>query len=162
MDYEKKVCKYESGRCRINFLKTRISTDILPDFLKFRAPETDVFSDQVVRSFHLILLKLKISTAVDTHHKCDQKQAASRKVLLKNFDNHLLPSVIFVLRNRVCKHVVSSEQRLHGELANLSEDQDKPLRSSNEKTAVVLDNIICLIRQGFYRFWFSASNKGQD
>ena len=35
------------------------------------------------------------------HYKCDQKRAASRKLLLKNLDNHLLTSVIFVWRNRV-------------------------------------------------------------
>ena len=99
------------------------------------------FSDQAVHSFQLKLLRSEISTAVDTHNKCDQKQAASRKVL-KNLDNHLLPSVIFVLSNRVRNHVVSSEQRLQGELAKLSERQDKPLRSSDEKTVVVLDNIL--------------------
>ena len=77
-----------------------------------------------------------------THKKCDQKRAACRKVLRMNLDNHLLPSVIFVLRNRFRNRMVSSEQRLQGKLAKLSERQDKPLRSSNEKTAVVLDNII--------------------
>ena len=87
------------------------------------------------------MLRSEISTAADTHHKFDQKQAASRKALLRNLDNQFLPSVIFVLSNRVRNHVVNSEQRLQGKLAKLSERQDKPLRSSNEKTVVVLDKI---------------------
>ena len=41
----------------------------------------------------------------------DQKRAASPKFLLKSLDNHLLLSVIFVLRNRVRNHVVNSEGR---------------------------------------------------
>ena len=91
--------------------------------MKFRVPKTDR------------------NTAADTHHKCEQKRAASRKVLLKILDNHILPSVIFVLHNRVCNPVVSSEQRLQAKLAKLSERPDKPLRSSNEKTVVALDKI---------------------
>ena len=142
MDYENNVCKYENSRCRINSLKNCLSTDIIPDFLKFCVPKTDVFSNQAVHLFQLKLLRSEISTAADTHCKCDQKRAASRKVLLKNLDNHLLPSVIFVLRNRVLNHVVNSERRLQGKLAKFSERQDKPLRASNEKTVAVLDNII--------------------
>ena len=46
------------------------------------------------------------------------------------------------MRNQVRNHVVSSEQRLQGNLTKFSERQDKPVRSSNEKTVVVLDNII--------------------
>ena len=38
--------------------------------------------------------------------------------------------------------MVNSEQRLQGKIAKFSEKQDKPLRSSNEKTVVVLDNTI--------------------
>ena len=88
------------------------------------------------------MVRSEISTAADTHHKCDQKRAASRKVLLKNLDNHLFSSVIFVLRNRVRNHVVISEQRLQGKLGKISERQDKPLRAIKEKTVAVLDNII--------------------
>ena len=55
---------------------------------------------------------------------------------------HLLPSVIFVLRNRVRNHAVNSEQRLQGNLSKLSEMQDKPQRAYNEMTVAVLDNII--------------------
>ena len=95
-----------------------------------------------MHSFQLNLLRSEVSTAADTHHKCDQKQAASRKVLLKNLDNHLLPSVIFVLRKPVRNHVFSSERRLQGKLAKLSERQDKPLRASNEKTVAVLDDMV--------------------
>ena len=51
-------------------------------------------------------------------------------------------SVIFVLRNRVCNHVFSSEQRLQGKLPKLWERQDQPLRSSNQMTVVVLNDII--------------------
>ena len=87
------------------------------------------------------MLRSETSAAADTHNKYDQKRAASQKVLLKNLDNYLLPSVIFGLRNRVGNHVVSSEQRLQRKLAKLSERQDKPLRSSNENTVVVLDII---------------------
>ena len=83
-----------------------------------------------MHSVQLKLLSSKISTAADTHHKGEKKRAVSRKVLLKNLDNHLLTSVIFVLRNRVRNDVVSSEQPLQGKLAKLSESQDKPLRSS--------------------------------
>ena len=101
LDYENNVCKYESSRCRINFLKNCLTTNIIPNFLKFCVPKTDVFSDQMVHSFQLKLLRSEISTAADTHRKCDQKQAAGRKILLNKLDNHLLPSVIFVLRNAV-------------------------------------------------------------
>ena len=107
------------------------------------------FLDPVVHSFQIKLLRLEISTAADTHRKCDQKRAASRKILLKNLDNHLLPSVIFVLRNQVRNHVVKSERRLQGKLAKISERQDKPIRASNEKTVAVLDNIIL---PGFFRY----------
>ena len=100
--------------------------------MRFRVPKTDVFSDQAVHTFQLKLLRLEISTAADTQRKCDQKRAASRKVLLKNLDKHLLHSVIFVLRNRV----------LQGKLAKLFARQDERLRASNEKTVAVLDNII--------------------
>ena len=110
--------------------------------MKFRVPKTDVFSDRAVHSSQLKLLRSEISTSADTHHKCEQKRAASQKVLRRNLDNHLLPSVIFVLRNRVRNHVVNSEQRLQGKLAKVSERQDKPLKASNEKTVAVLDNII--------------------
>ena len=88
------------------------------------------------------MLRSETSTAADMHHKCDQKRAASRKVLLKILDNNLLSSLNLVLPNRVRNHVVSSEQILPGKLAKLSERRDKPLRSSNEKTVVVLDNTI--------------------
>ena len=118
------------------------STDITTDFLIFRVPKTDVCGDQALHSFQLKLLSSEISTAIDTYNNCDQNRAASEKVILKNLDNHLLPSIIFVLRNRVRNHVVSSKQRLQGKLAKLLEVQDKPQRSSNEKTVVVLDNII--------------------
>ena len=114
---------------------------MIPDFFRFCVSKTDDLLHQAVYSLPLKLLRSEISTAADTHQKYDQKQAASRKVLLKNLDNHLLPSVIFVLRNRLRNHIVSSEQRLWEKLAKLSERQDKPLRSSNEKTVVVLDNI---------------------
>ena len=81
------------------------------------------FSDQATHSFQLILLRSEISTAADTHRKCDQKRAASRKVLLKNLDKHLLPSVILFFGNRVRNRVVNSERRLQGKLAKLSERQ---------------------------------------
>ena len=56
---------------------------------------------------------MKKSTHAEKLEKIlDQKRAASTKVLLKNLDNQLLPSVIFVLRNRVRNHVVHSERRL--------------------------------------------------
>ena len=72
-----------------------------------------------MHSFQLKLLRSEISTAVATHHKCDKERAASQNVL-KILDNHLL----------------------QGKLTKLSERQDKPKRSSNEKTVVILDNII--------------------
>ena len=105
LDYENNVRKYESSRRRINLIKTCLSTDIIPDFFKFRVQKTEIF------------------TAADTHHKFDQKQALSRKVLLMILDNHLLPSIIFVLRNRVRNYVVSSEQRLQEKLAKLSKSR---------------------------------------
>ena len=45
------------------------------------------------------------------------------------------------MRNRVCSHVVSAEEILQGKPAKLSERQDKPQRSSDEKTVMVLDDI---------------------
>ena len=110
--------------------------------MKFRVPKTDVFSDPAVHSFKLKSLRSEISTAAAMHHKCGQKRAASQKVLLKNSVNHLLPSVIFVLRNRVRNHAVNPQRRLQGKLAKLSERQNKPFRASNEKIVTVLDNII--------------------
>ena len=111
-------------------------------FVEISCSKNRCFFESRGASFQLKLLRSEIFTAADTHHKCDQKRAVSRKVFLKNLDNHLFPSVNFVLRNRVRNHVVSSEQRLKAKLAKFSERQDKPLRSSNEKTVVVLDDII--------------------
>ena len=84
LDYENIVCKNDSSGCRIHFLITCLSTDRIPDFLKFCVPKTGVFPDQAVHIFQLKLLISEIFSAADTHNKCDQKQAASRKVLLKN------------------------------------------------------------------------------
>ena len=80
-----------------------------------------------MHSFQLKFLRSEISTAADAQHKCNRKRAASREVLVVNLrllvEGQLLvrlfPSVIFVLRNRVRNNVVSSEQRLQGELARL-------------------------------------------
>ena len=79
------------------------------------------FFYQAVHSFQLQLLWSEISRAVDFNDICDQKQAASRKVLPQNLDNHLLPSVFFVLRNPVRNPAFSSEQRVQRKLAKLSE-----------------------------------------
>ena len=64
------------------------------------------------------------------------------KFYLRTLEYHLLPSVIFVLRNRVRNQVVNSEQRLTEKLAKILEKQEKTLRSSEEKTVVVLSKII--------------------
>ena len=80
-----------------------------------------VVSDQAVHSFQLKLLSSEISPKNDTHDLCHQKRAASRKNLFRNLDNHLMPSIIFVLGNRVRNHVVSSERRLLGKLVKFSE-----------------------------------------
>ena len=98
--------------------------------------------DQAVQNFQLKLLRLEIFTAAKTHHICYQKPAASRKVFLKSLDNHILPSVILSLRNRVRNHIVSSEHTLQEKFNKLMERQYKPPRSSNEKTVVVLEQIL--------------------
>ena len=67
-------------------------------------------------------------------------------------------SFVFVLRNRVPNHVISSEQKLQGKLWEM---QDKPLRSSNEKNVVVLDNIILPETPRDLLAWSKASNEGQ-
>ena len=64
------------------------------------------------------------------------------KFYLRILEYHLLPTVIFVLRNRVRNQVVNSEQRLTEKLAKILEKQEKTLRSSEEKTVVVLSKII--------------------
>ena len=95
-----------------------------------------------MHSLQLNLLRSEVSTADDTHNKCYQNRAASRKAVLGNLDSHLLSSVIFALRNRICNYVVSFEQILQEKLVKLSERQDKPLRSPNENSVVFLENII--------------------
>ena len=55
LDYLKQFNKFNTSFMRIKFLRKCLNNDITPDFLRFRVPDNDVFSDQAVHSFQLRL-----------------------------------------------------------------------------------------------------------
>ena len=54
-----------------------VNNDLLPDFLKFRVPNTEVFSEQAVKTFQLRLLKdeLTKNNILQLHKKVDESRS---------------------------------------------------------------------------------------
>ena len=57
LDYKQSLIKREINKCRIDFLKKCIQTDIIPAFFKFRVPNNSCFETTVVQNFQRRLLK---------------------------------------------------------------------------------------------------------
>ena len=61
LDYLKHFNTFNNSFLRINFLKKCLGNGLIPDFLRFRVPDNGGFSDQVVHTFQLRLLRSEIS-----------------------------------------------------------------------------------------------------
>ena len=92
-------------------------------------PDNGVFSDQVVHSFQLRLLRSEISQANADRVKASGNLAKAREVVRGGIDEKWWPSVIFYLNLQARCSVINLTSRHKKKLEKLSERQDRPLKS---------------------------------
>ena len=102
----------QRGRCRN-----------VPDFLKF--PKT-FFSDPVVNSFQLRLLRKEISRAEQGRRLFEEKHGEDRGILREEVKKELLPSIVYSIRKEMRNHSKLISKKLNDKLWKLSESQDRP------------------------------------
>ena len=122
-------------------MKNCNNNDIIPDFLRFRIPKNEVFSDQVVHSFQLKLLGKEISRTEQGRRLFEEKLGEDRGILRKEVKKELLPSIVFSIRKDMRDHFELFSKRLNDKLAKLSERQDRPLRNESHSIVVTLDGV---------------------
>ena len=71
---------------RIEFLKQCLNNDIISDFLRFRAPKIEIFTEQAVHSFQLKLLEQEINRRRKAV-KCSRKNLRQIGVILGKVRN---------------------------------------------------------------------------
>ena len=81
LDYEWSLIKRERNKCRIDFFKKCIQTDIIPAFLKFRVPDNGCFQPAVVRNFQRRILKRELNKANATLYEHERKVNDTREIL---------------------------------------------------------------------------------
>ena len=128
VDYLKTLTKVTSCNYRIEFLEQCLNNDIIPDFLRFRAPKNEFFSEQAVLSFQLRLLKQKINSAEKGRKVFKEKLEIDRSNLRENVKPEWMPSVVSCIKREMRNHSAMFQNRLNGKLDKLSERQDRPLR----------------------------------
>ena len=92
LDYEWSLIKRERSKCRIDFLKKCIQTDIIPAFLKFRVPHNGCFEPAVVHNFQQRLLKGELNKANVTLYEHERKVNDTREKLRQILCHTLIAS----------------------------------------------------------------------
>ena len=139
LDYLKTLKKVTSCNHRIEFLKHCLNNDIIPDFLRFRSPENEIFSEQSVHSFQLKLLKQEIKRAEKGRKVFKERLETDRSNFRENVRPELMPSVVGSIRREMTNHSAMVKNRLNGKLDKLSERKDKPLRNGSHSDVVIMD-----------------------
>ena len=143
LDYLKTINKVTSCNYRIEFLKQGIN-HIIADFLSFRTPKKEIFSEQVVQSFQLKLLKQEINRAEKGQKVFKEKLEkleTDRSKLRENVRPELMPSVVSRIRREMRNHSAMVQNRLNEKLDELSLRQDRPLRNGSHSNVVIMDSI---------------------
>ena len=104
LNYLKTLNKVTSCNHRIEFLKQCQNNDVIPDFLRFRAPKNDIFSEQAVHSFQLKLLKEEINRAEKGRKVFKEKLETDRSNFRENVRPELMPSVVGSIRHEMRNH----------------------------------------------------------
>ena len=139
LDYLKSLNKVTSCNYRIEFLKQCLNNDIIPDFLRFRAPKNEIFSEQAVHSFQLKLLKQEINRAEKGRKVFREKLVTDRSSFREKVRPELMPSVVSCIKREMRGHSAMVQNRLNGKLDKLSERQDRPLRNDSHSNVVIMD-----------------------
>ena len=117
LDYLKILNKVTSCNYRIEFLKQCLNNDIIPDFLRFRAPKNEIFSEQALHSFQLKLLKQEINHAEKGRKVFKEKKLETdRSNFRENVKPELVPSVVSCIKLEMWNHSAMVQNRLNGKL----------------------------------------------
>ena len=137
--YLKTLNKVTSYNSRMEFLKHCLNNDIIPEFLRFRAPKNKKFSEQAVRSFQLKLLIQEINRAEKGRKMFKEKLETDRSNFRENVRPELMPSIVGSIRREMRNHSAMIQRRVNGKLDKLSGRQDRPLRNGSHSIVVKMD-----------------------
>ena len=107
--------------------------------MRFRAPKNENFSEQVVHSFQLKLLKQEVNLAEKARKVFKEKLVTDRSNFRENVKPELMPSVVSCIKREMRNHSAMVQNRLIGKLDKLSERQDRPLRNGSHSNVVIMD-----------------------
>ena len=139
LDYLKTLNKVTSCTHQIEFLKQCLKNDIIPDFLRFRAPINEIFSEQVVHSFQIKLLKQGINRTKKGRKMFKEKFETERSNFREKLRPELIPFVVGSIRREMRNHSAMVEKGLNEKLDKLSERQDRPLRNCSHSNVLIMD-----------------------
>ena len=99
MNYTKYLNQFNNSQYRLIFLRNFLITDMITNFVRFRVPESGVFSDEAVHSFQLKLLRTEIGRAKEDSGRAAEDLGKVRDIVRRKIDKRLWLSVInYVLR----------------------------------------------------------------
>ena len=133
LDYLKFFKKVQVSVHRLKFLRKCLKNDLIPDFLKFRVPENEVFSDQAVHNFQLKLLRTETSRANEDRKRYEEMLRKARSLVQKEIDKQWWASIFGFVRRQVESSLNTTSENHRKKLEKLSERQDKPLGGRNER-----------------------------
>ena len=137
LDYLKTLNKVTNCNYRIEFLKQCLNNDIIPDFLRFRAPKNEIFFEQAVHSFQLKLLKQEINRAEKGRKVFKEKLQTNRNNFREIVKPELMPCVVSCIKREMRNHSAMVQNRLNGNFDKLSERQYRPQRNGSHSNVVI-------------------------
>ena len=107
--------------------------------MRFRAPKSEIFSEQAVHSFQLKLLKQEINRSERGRKLFKEKLETDMSSFRENVKPEQMPSVVSCIKREMKNHSARVQNRLNGKLDKLSERQDRPLRNGSHSNVVIMD-----------------------
>ena len=138
--YQRSYHKLMSSIARCQFLKQCLDNRLIPKFLRFKVPNNGVFNDAAVDSFQLKLLRSELIKARKAKSQNELDLHNSRILLVDSFPDAMLVSLSVFTRKDGREHYQKLKRNHDKKLQELSQLQEKPLRSS-EKTVICEEGI---------------------
>ena len=128
---------------RAKFLCKCVEFNLIPNFLRFRVPNNGVFNDVAVNNFQRRLLKNEVSRTHRMMKELSNDISVCRSLVQTKIPSILWGSIVHVLHYSHLIESLKLDKTHNDKLIRLSEQYDRPLKSSYENVKV-LDNSIIL------------------
>ena len=151
-DYASIYVKIINCHQRVIILRVCLENDIIPNFLRIRAPENGVFLNQAVHNSQTKLLRTEINKARTDEKNVEIKLERARGAVQSGLDEMFWPSVIEYLSLRGQRQTTIVKETHQKKLMQLSERQDRPPCKQGEGSVRALDDVELQI--GYNKCWY--------